>query len=109
MNNYKEVYELSKYSAKDSDYLINRKVFSEFYKALNGKQVLVFGGLFKEAHEMYFNKELQVYKEKDKINYVYILYYNWAKKEYENTKLRELTDEEKESLNNKLIDVDEIQ
>lgn len=25
MSNYKEVYELSKYSAKDSDYLINRK------------------------------------------------------------------------------------
>ncbi len=33
-----------------------------------------------------------------------MLYYNWAKKEYENTKLRELTDEEKESLNYKLID-----
>ncbi|MGU8435567.1 hypothetical protein ACV3RS_16655 [Clostridium perfringens] len=50
------------------------------------------------------NKELEVYKEKDEINYVYMLYYNWAKKEYENTKLRELTDEEKESLNYKLID-----
>ncbi|GAA0068311.1 hypothetical protein UT300002_30960 [Clostridium perfringens] len=53
---------------------------------------------------MYLNGELDVYKEKDEINYVYMLYYNWTKKEYENTKLRELTEEEKESLNNKLID-----
>ncbi|MDH2337566.1 protein rep, partial [Clostridium perfringens] len=103
MSNYKEVYELSKYSAKDSDYLINRKVFSEFYKALKGKQVLVFGGLFKEAHKMYLDGELEVYKEKDEIEYEYMLYYNWTKKEYENTKLRELTEEEKESLNHKLI------
>ncbi|MGU8578261.1 protein rep, partial [Clostridium perfringens] len=103
MNNYKEVYELSKYSAKDSDYLINRKVFSEFYKSLKGKQVLVFGGLFKEAHKMYLDGELEVYKEKDEIEYEYMLYYNWTKKEYENTKLRELTEEEKESLNHKLI------
>ncbi|XZI27645.1 protein rep (plasmid) [Clostridium perfringens] len=102
MSNYKEVYELSKYSAKDSDYLINRKVFSEFYKALKGKQVLVFGGLFKDAHKMYLNGELEVYKEKDEIKYEYMLYYNWTKKEYENTKLRELTEEEKESLNHKL-------
>ena len=102
MSNYKEVYELSKYSAKDSDYLINRKIFSEFYRALKGKQVLVFGGLFKEAHKMYLNGDLDIYKEKDNINYVYMLYYNWTKKQYENTKLRELTEEEKESLNCKL-------
>ncbi|MGU9279195.1 protein rep, partial [Clostridium perfringens] len=94
---------LSKYSAKDSDYLINRKVFSEFYKSLKGKQVLVFGGLFKAAHKMYLDGELEVYKEKDEIEYEYMLYYNWTKKEYENTKLRELTEEEKESLNHKLI------
>ena len=52
---------------------------------------------------MYLNKELEIYKEKDEINYVYMLYYNWTKKEYENTKLRELTEEEKRSLNHKLI------
>ena len=34
----KEVYELAKYSAKDTDYLINREVFTVFYKALKGKQ-----------------------------------------------------------------------
>ena len=95
MSNYKEVYELSKYSAKDSDYLINRKVFSEFYKALKGKQVLVFGGLFKDAHKIYLNGELDVYKEKDEIKYEYMLYYNWNRKTYENTNLRKLKEEER--------------
>ncbi len=52
---------------------------------------------------MYLNKELEVYKEKDEIKYVYMLYYNCAENEYENTKLRELT-EELESLNYKLVD-----
>ncbi len=32
-----------------------------------------------------------------------MIYYNWTKKEYGNTKLRELTEEELESLNYKLI------
>lgn len=104
MSNYKEVYELSKYSAKDTDYLINRKVFSEFYKSLKGKQVLVFGGLFKEAHKMYLSKELEMYKKKDEIEYVYMLYYDWHKRQYEERKLRELTEEEKEKINNQLID-----
>lgn len=64
---------------------------------------MVFSGLFKDAHKIYLNGELDVYKKKDDINYVYILYYNWTKKQYENTKLRKLTEEEKDSLNQKLI------
>ena len=102
INNYKEVYELSKYSAKDTDYLISKPVFKIFYKALKGKQVLVFSGLFKDAHKMYLNGELDVYKKKDEIEYVYMIYYDWHKKNYEERKLRELTEEEKESLNHKL-------
>ncbi|MDZ5149319.1 replication protein, partial [Clostridium perfringens] len=35
-NDYKEIYEIAKYSAKDSDYLINRDVFKTFYTALKG-------------------------------------------------------------------------
>ncbi|WP_415336097.1 protein rep, partial [Clostridium perfringens] len=102
LNNYKEVYELSKYSAKDADYLINKPVFKVFYKALKGKQVLVFSGLFKDAHKMYLNGELDVYKKKDEIEYVYMVYYDWHKKQYEERKLRELTEEEKEKINYKL-------
>ena len=102
-NNLKEVYELAKYSAKDCDYLVSRPVFETFYKALKGKQVLVFSGLFKEAHKMYKLGELDCYKKQNDIEYVYKLYYNWYKKEYKNTKCIELTEEEKQKINKKLI------
>lgn len=108
-NNHKEVYELAKYSAKDSDYLVSRPVFETFYKALKGKQVLVFSGLFKDAHKMYKLGELDIYKKQSDIEYVYKLYYNWYKNEYENTKCVELTDEEKKKINKKLIDEIEIE
>ena len=107
-NNHKEVYELAKYSAKDSDYLVSRSVFETFYKALKGKQVLVFSGLFKDAHKMYKLGELDIYKKQSDIEYVYKLYYNWYKNEYENTKCIELTEEEKRKINKKLIDEIEI-
>ncbi|MBY6828965.1 protein rep, partial [Clostridium botulinum] len=67
INDYKEVYELAKYSAKDTDYLISRPVFEIFYKALKGKQVLVFSGFFKDAHKLYKQGKLDVYKKKDEI------------------------------------------
>ncbi|MCS6133280.1 replication protein [Clostridium botulinum] len=108
VNNRKEVYELAKYSAKDSDYLVSRPVFEIFYKALKGKQSLVFSGLFKDAHRMYKLHELDVYKKQDEIQYVYMLYYNWHKKEYENTKIRELTEDERMNINGKLIDEIEV-
>ena len=107
-NDYKEVYELAKYSAKDTDYLINREVFTTFYKALKGKQVLVFSGLFKDAHKMYKNHELDIYKEQDTIEYAYMVNYNWLKNKYDNTNIRELTEEEKQKFNKKLINEIEV-
>ncbi len=107
-NNHKEVYELAKYSAKDSDYLVSRPVFETFYKALKGKQVLVFSGLFKDAHKMYKLGELDIYKKQNDIKYVYKLYYNWYKNEYENTNIVELTEEEKKKINKKLSDEIEL-
>ena len=108
VNDYKEVYELAKYSAKDTDYLINREVFTTFYKALKGKQVLVFSGLFKDAHKMYLNKELDMYKQVDTIEYAYMLNYNWLKNKYDNSNIRELTEEEKQKYNKNFIDWIEI-
>ena len=107
-NNLKEVYELAKYSAKDSDYLISRPVFETFYKALKGKRFIVYGGLFSEANIMYENGELDCYKVRDEIEYVYMMCYQWKQREYENTKIRELTPEEKKQFNKKLVDVIEI-
>ena len=107
-NNLKEVYELAKYSAKDSDYLISRPVFNVFYKALKGKQLIVFSGLFKDANTMYENGELDYYKVSDEIEYVYMMCYQWKQLEYENTKIRELTPQEKKQFNKNLVDVIEI-
>lgn len=107
-NDYKEVYELAKYSAKDTDYLINREVFTVFYKSLKGKQVLVFSGLFKDAHKMFLNKELDMYKQVDTIEYAYMFNYNWLKNKYDNSNIRELTEEEKQKFNKKLIDEIEV-
>lgn len=90
-NNLKEVYELAKYSAKDTDYLVSRPVFNVFYRALKGKQFIVFSGLFKDANTMYENGELDCYKVRDEIEYVYMMCYQWKKREYENTSIRELT------------------
>lgn len=107
-NNLKEVYELAKYSAKDSDYLISRPVFNVFYKALKGKQLIVFSGLFKDANTMYENGELDYYKVSDEIEYVYMMCYQWKQREYENTKIIELTPQEKKQFNKNLVDVIEI-
>jgi plasmid rolling circle replication initiator protein Rep len=102
-NDYKEVYELAKYSAKDTDYLINREVFTFFYSALKGKQVLVFSGLFKDAHKMFQKGELDMYKQFDAIEYAYMVNYNWLKNKYDNSNIRELTKEEKQKFNKNLI------
>lgn len=107
-DNLKDVYELAKYSAKDSDYLISRPVFNVFYKALKGKQFIVFSGLFKDANSMYENGDLDGYKVRDEVEYVYMMLYQWKKSEYGNTKIRELTEEEKKQFNKNLVDIIEV-
>ncbi|WP_113588160.1 protein rep, partial [Staphylococcus aureus] len=76
-NNNKELYEMAKYSGKDSDYLINQKVFDAFYKSLKGKQVLVYSGLFKEARKILKNGDLDYLKEIDPTEYIYQIFYIW--------------------------------
>ncbi|MEN2009727.1 protein rep [Staphylococcus epidermidis] len=73
-NNNKELYEMAKYSGKDSDYLINQKVFDAFYKSLKGKQVLVYSGLFKEAKKKLKNGDLDYLKEIDPTEYIYQIF-----------------------------------
>ncbi|WP_194750005.1 protein rep [Staphylococcus chromogenes] len=78
-NNNKELYEMAKYSGKDSDYLINQKVFDAFYKSLKGKQVLVYSGLFKEAKKKLKNGDLDYLKEIDPTQYIYQIFGSVAK------------------------------
>lgn len=66
--------EVAKYSAKSQDYLKNDKIFDIFYRALKGKRLFVYGGIFKEGKQALVKGELDEYKERD-IN-VYFLLYN---------------------------------
>src|SRR5690625_3951370 len=89
-----KVFEIAKYSAKDSDYLINQEVFEVFYKVLKGKRLIVYSGLFKEAMNKFKNGKLDEYKEKDLTQYVYAIMYNWSREEYLEMEKRYLTDDE---------------
>lgn len=103
-NNNKELYEMAKYSGKDSDYLINQKVFDAFYKSLKGKQVLVYSGLFKEARKLLKNGDLDYLKEIDPTEYIYQIFYIWKQKEYLASELHDLTEQEKRELNHQMVD-----
>ncbi|RIN26579.1 replication initiation protein, partial [Staphylococcus succinus] len=67
---------------KDSDYLINQKVFDAFYKSLKGNQVLVYSGLFKEAKKKLKHGDLDYLKEIDQTEYIYQIFYIWKQQEY---------------------------
>ncbi|PTJ44506.1 protein rep [Staphylococcus simulans] len=103
-NNNKELYEMAKYSGKDSDYLINQKVFDTFYKSLKGKQILVYSGLFKEARKKLKNGDLDYLKEVDPTEYIYQIFYHWNQKEYLASEIFDLTEEEKRDINHQMID-----
>lgn len=102
-NNQKELYEMAKYTGKDSDYLSNQKVFDTYYKSLKGKQVLVYSGLFKEARKKLKDGDLDYLKEIDPTEYVYQIFYMWNKNEYLASEIFDLTDEEKKSINHQMI------
>lgn len=95
---------MAKYSGKDSDYLINQKVFDAFYKSLKGKQVLVYSGLFKEAKKKLKNGDLDYLKEIDPTEYIYQIFYIWKQKEDLASELYDLTEQEKREINHKMID-----
>ncbi len=103
-----KVYEIAKYSAKDSDYLIGQNVFEVFYKSLKGKRLLVFSGLFKDAMTKFKNGELDEYKEKDMTKYVYAIMYNWGGKKYLELERRLLTEDEMKEINGQFFDEKDI-
>ena len=99
-----KVYEIAKYSAKDSDYLINQDVFNVFYKALKGKRLIVYSGLFKEAMTKFKIGELDKYKKKDTTHYVYAIMYNWGQSKYVEQEKRLLTEDEQKEINGHFFD-----
>ena len=93
-NNGKEIFEIAKYSAKDSEFLHSFDVFKVFYDALKGKQVLVFGGCFKDAVKKYKLGELEYLEKSELTVWYYLLTYKWEKQNYEEVDIRKLDIEE---------------
>lgn len=100
--------EIAKYGAKDADYLISQEVFDIFYKALKGKQLLTYSGVFKDVLKLFNNGELDKYKEMDLTEYIYSLEYHWQGNNYSLMEQRLLTEDEKTLINKQLIDELEV-
>ena len=79
----KSFLEISKYTAKDSDYLQSQDVFNVFYDSLKGKQVITYNSIFKELAKKYDNGELDYLKEIDETKYFYRVIYKWYQNHYE--------------------------
>lgn len=103
-DNKKEVSEIAKYSAKDSDYLEDEKVFDTFYKSLSGKRLIVYSGLFKDASKLYKNKELEKYKQLDPTEYIYQIFYHWGQQKYIETEKKLMTEDMQKEVNNQMLD-----
>ena len=101
--------EIAKYGAKDADYMVSQEVFDVFYKALKGKQLLTYSGVFKDALKLFNNGELDKYKELDLTEYIYALEYHWQGKDYALMEKRLLTDEEKTLINKQLVEELEVE
>lgn len=100
------VLEVAKYSAKGSDLYHSEAVFDTFYLGLKKRQLLVYGGLFKDYAKKYENGDLDNFKKQDETLYTHLLKSLWAGSSYEN-KLRELTKEEFEEFNKRALYIEE--
>lgn len=103
---YGAVLEVAKYSAKSNELYASQSVFEIFYRALKGRQLLTFNGLFKDYVKKYKNGELDKYKKQDENEYTHLLTSVWKTSKYENM-LRELTVEEFEEYNQQAKYIDE--
>lgn len=92
----KAILELTKYIAKDSDYMYNDEAFIVFYNILHKKRAFTFGGDFKEARKLYLDKKLTEYLEVDDTVWYWLLTFGWIKGEY------------KEKLKEKIMTLDSI-
>ena len=74
--------ELSKYVAKDADYLYSPKVFRTFYEGLKGCKRLTFGGIFREFHRLFKDDKLARYVPVDETDYKWEIEYYWLGRLY---------------------------
>ena len=100
--------EMAAYAAKDSEYLQNDTVFKVFYNALKGRQVLTYNGLFADGNKLFKKHELDGFRETDPTEYIYRILYRWGLGEYVEAERNELTEDEKQALNKRLIEDAEV-
>ena len=108
-DNKKEVSEIAKYSAKDSDYLQDETVFDTFYKTLTGKRLIVYSGLFKDASKLYENKKLEHYKETDPTHYIYKIFYHWNRQDYIQTEQKLMSEDMQKEVNQNMLEDTDIE
>lgn len=82
----KSILEITKYIAKDSNYLVSEEVFLNFYKGLKGKRQYAYGGDFKLAREKLKNGELEEYYFKDETEWYWLITNKWNNKKYSEEK-----------------------
>lgn len=92
----KGILELTKYIAKDSNYLESEEVFEHFYRGLKGKRQYAFGGDFKLAKEKLKNGELEEYYFKDETEWYWLITNKWNNNKYSEEK--EIFEEEKTTI-----------
>lgn len=102
------VLEVAKYSAKGNEIYHSPSVFEVFYKALKGRQLITFNGLFKDYVKKFKNGDLDSYKKSDENEYTHLLTSVWKKSKYENV-LRELSVEEFMEYNAKAKTIEEME
>lgn len=107
--NKKEISEVAKYSAKDSDYLEDEQVFDTFYQALSGKRLIVYSGLFKDANKKYENKKLDHYKDMDHTHYIYELFYHWGRTDYIQTEQKLMSEDRQKEVNHHMLEDQDLE
>ena len=100
--------EMAAYAAKDAEYLQNDNVFKVFYTALKGRQVLTYNGLFADGNKLFKTHKLDGFRETDPTEYIYRILYRWGLGEYVEAERNELTEDEKQTLNKRLIEDAEV-
>ena len=90
--------EISKYTAKDSEYMKNDDkkgdILSVLYDSMKGKQAITYNKIFKELNLKYKSGALDYLKELDETKYVFKVIYKWFKNHYEEIESVELTETE---------------
>lgn len=81
--------ELSKYVSKFNNIYNDSFVFKNYYKGLKNRQLISYGGLFKDYLKKYKSDEFEYYLDKDDIDYIYLVFSKWLGDYYERYKIVE--------------------